>query len=115
MVLVPVVAVGAVGVPVNDGDAIVDRSVIALVFAVILTVFAATVVFNVVMLFVADVILVSKVDTVDEFTPPILFTDGASAVPLKSPANFMTPFALVVASGADELVILAATNAVVAI
>ena len=44
MVLVPVAAVGAVGVPVNDGDAIVALSAIALVFDVILFVFVVTLV-----------------------------------------------------------------------
>ena len=56
--LVPVVAVGAVGVPVNVGDAIVALSDIAVVLDVILNVFAATLVFNKVMLDVAEVILV---------------------------------------------------------
>ena len=61
---------------------------------VMLAVFEATFVFNVlievvldVILFVADVILVSKVAMVDEFTPPTVFTVGDAAVPLKSPAN----------------------------
>ena len=38
---------------------------------------------------------------VDESTPPTLFTIGSSAVPPKSFANFIIPFALVVASVAD--------------
>ena len=61
---------------------------------VMLAVLEATFVFNVlievvldVILFVADVILVSKVAMVDEFTPPTVFTVGDAAVPLKSPAN----------------------------
>ena len=52
---------------------------------------------------------------VDAFTPPTRFTVGDAAVPPKSPANCIIPFILVVASGAFELVILAATKAVVAI
>jgi hypothetical protein len=82
---------------------------------VILAVFASTLVFNVVMLAVALFILESKVVIVDEFTPPTLFTVGASAVPVKSPASFNIPLNSVVASGAIEFVIiLAATNSVVA-
>ena len=61
---------------------------------VMLAVLDATFVFNIlidvvleVILFVADVILVSKVAMVDEFTPPTVFTVGDAAVPLKSPAN----------------------------
>ena len=38
---------------------------------------------------------------VDEFTPPTLFTVGASAEPPKSFANLIIPFALEVASVAD--------------
>ena len=70
--LVPGKAVGAVGVPVNEGDAIVA--------------FNATVVGNVAI--------------VAELTPPMLFTVGASAVPPKSFANLSFPFTVVVASGA---------------
>ena len=61
---------------------------------VMLAVLDATFVFNVlidvvleVILFVAEIILVSKVAMVDEFTPPTVFTVGDAAVPLKSPAN----------------------------
>jgi hypothetical protein len=100
---------------------LLSSAVILAVFAatlvfneVMLAVFATTLVFNEVILFVADVILVSNVVIVDELTPPTVFTIGASAVPPKSPANFMTPLILVVASGANEFVMLAATNSVVA-
>ena len=72
---------------------------------VILAVFAATFVFNVlidvvldVILFVAEVILVSNVEIVDELTPPTVFTVGDVAVPLKSPANCIIPFVVVDAS-----------------
>ena len=68
---------------------------------VILAVFVFTVLVNVVMLFVfelkavvkevilfvLDAILVSKVEMVDEFTPPTVLTVGDIAVPLRSPAN----------------------------
>ena len=61
---------------------------------VMLAVLDATFVFNVlidvvleVILFVAEIILVSKVAMVDEFTPPTVFTVGDAAIPLKSPAN----------------------------
>jgi len=57
---------------------------------------------------------VGKIAIVDELTPPTLFTVGKSAVPPKSFDNFNFPLSVVVASGVDELVILAATNAVVA-
>ena len=36
---------------------------------------------------------------VDELTPPTLLTVGDAAVPPKSPANLIFPFAVVVASG----------------
>ena len=52
---------------------------------------------------------------VDELTPPTLFTVGNSAVPPKSFANLKIPFVVAVASDTDALVILAFTNAVVAI
>ena len=61
-----------------------------------------------------DAINVGKVPIVDELTPPTLFTVGKSAVPPKSFDNFNFPLSVVVASGVDELVILAATKAVVA-
>ena len=41
--------------------------------------------------------------------PPILLTIGASAVPLKSPANCTIPLAIVVASPALLLIILLST------
>ena len=52
---------------------------------------------------------------VDEFTPPTLFTVGASAEPPKSLVNLKIPFIVEVASDTDALVILAFTKAVVAI
>ena len=67
-----------------------------------------------VLLEVAVVILEFKVAIVAELTPPTLFTVGKSAVPPRSFANFNIPFKLVVASGTAALVMLAATNAVVA-
>ena len=72
MVLVPGAAVGAVGVPVNEGDVIVAFNAIVL----------------------------GNVEIVVELIPPILFTVGASAVPPKSLANLSFPFTDVVASGA---------------
>jgi len=60
-------------VPVKDGEAIVARNKISAVFAVILIVFEAINVGNVVI--------------VDESTPPTLFTEAApvtSAVPLNA-------------------------------
>ena len=136
-------AVGAVGVPVNDGDAIVARNNMAAVFAVMLDVFALMAVVLLVMLAVLAVIALvllvilevlaliavvlpvilkvfeaindGNVVIVDEFTPPTLFTVGKSAVPPKSFANFNLPFVVAVASGVASLVILAATKAVVAI
>ena len=65
---------------------------------VILAVFETTVLVKEVILFVADVILVSKVDMVDEFTPPTVFTEGDVAVPLRSPANWIIPFVVMEAS-----------------
>ena len=50
---------------------------------------------------VAEFTAEATVEIVDEITPPTLFTIGSSAVPPKSFANFMIPFALVVASVAD--------------
>jgi hypothetical protein len=51
-----------------------------------------------VIVFVAEVILVSKVAMVDELTPPTVFTVGTLAVPLKSPDKSIIPFVEVVAS-----------------
>ncbi len=79
--------VGAVGVPVNDGDAIVALNNISAVFAVILAVFAA--------------INVGKVVIVVELTPPTLFTVGNAAVPPKSFVSCIIPFEPDVASLAD--------------
>ena len=122
-------AVGAVGVPVNDGDAIVARNNISAMFVVILEVFALMAVVLLVILevlaLIAVVLLVilkvfeaindGNVVIVDEFTPPTLFTVGKSAVPPKSFVSFKIPFTVAEASEAVDLVTLAATNAVVAI
>ena len=62
---------------------------------------------------VAALIVVLIDPIVEEFTPPTLFTVGASAVPPKSLANFIIPFAMLVASVA-EFDICALTNAAVA-
>ena len=51
----------------------------------------------------------------EELDPPTLFTVGKSAVPPKSLVNCNLPFEVVVASGVAPFVMLAATNAVVAI
>ena len=107
-------AVGAVGVPVNDGDAIIALKNISAVFAVMLAVFADIALVLLVILAVFAEIKVGNVVIVDESTPPTLFTIGKSAVPPRSFANFNIPFTVAEASGAVELVILAATNAVVA-
>ena len=61
-----------------------------------------------------EVILVAIFEIVEELIPPTVFTIGAAAVPPKSPANCTIPFAAVVASVA-EFVILALTKAAVAI
>jgi hypothetical protein len=113
--IVPVAAVGAVGVPVNDGDAMVARNNISAMFVVILAVLALMAFVLLVMLavlalmaFVLLVILkvleairVGNVVIVDEFTPPTLFTVGKSAVPPKSFANFSIPLSVIVALVAD--------------
>jgi hypothetical protein len=64
---------------------------------------------------VAEFTFDATVVIVDELTPPTLFTVGNSAVPPKSLVNFKIPFVVAVASDTDALVILAFTNAVVAI
>ena len=63
--LVPGIAVGAVGVPVNEGDAIVARNNMSAVFAVILDVFIAILAVLEVILAVLDKILLDK-ETVSE-------------------------------------------------
>jgi hypothetical protein len=80
-------------------------SLFIIVFAVLLFVAAVIIVFKEVILevldvvlFVAVIILVSKVAMVAEFTPPTVLTVGDVAVPLKSPANCIIPFAVVDAS-----------------
>ena len=85
-----------------DARILVFNVVIDAVLAVILEVIDASAVValvtSAVKLDVADVILVSKVAMVDEFTPPTVFTVGEVAVPLKSPANWIIPFDVVDAS-----------------
>ena len=61
---------------------------LASLFTNVLTVFVA----------VAALIVVLIEATVEELTPPTLFTVGKSAVPPKSLASLMIPFAVVVAS-----------------
>ena len=80
---------------------VVASEVIAVVFAVILTVFDATV--------------VGKPAIVAAVIPPTLLTVGKSAVPPKSFVSFNIPFTVAEASEAVDLVTLAATKAVVAI
>ena len=92
---------GAVGVPVNEGDAMVALKAISAVFDVMLAVLAATAVGNVAI--------------VVELTPPTLFTVGKSAVPPKSLVNFSFPFVVEFASGMDAPPTRVVTNAVVAI
>ena len=62
--------------------------------------FLFTIVFDV-LSDVAELTDDTTVVIVDDKTPPTLFTTGSSAVPPKSFANFIIPFALVVASVAD--------------
>ena len=91
---------GAVGVPVNDGDAIVALKAISDVFVVILA--------------ELDAIKVGKVVMVAELTPPTLFTVGKSAVPPKSLVNLSLPLLLASASGVFAPPTKFETNAVVA-
>jgi hypothetical protein len=76
-----------VGVPVNEGDAIVALKAISDVFVVILA--------------ELDAINVGKVVIVAELTPPTLFTVGKSAVPPKSLVNLSLPFVVAFASAMD--------------
>ena len=75
-VLVPKAAVGAVGVPVKEGDAMVARNNRSDVFAVMLAVF--------------DAIKVGKVPIVVELTPPtalMVVVNVPVPLPLTSPVN----------------------------
>jgi hypothetical protein len=75
-VLVPGIAVGAVGVPVKEGEAIVARNNISEVLVVILAVLAA--------------INVGNVAMVDELTPPTLLVVVVNVpvpLPLTSPVK----------------------------
>jgi len=94
VVLVPAVAVGAVGTPVNVGEAIFAFSAMLFVLVVILAVLEITLVSNAAISFVLVVILnvleainVGKVLIVDELIPPTVLTVGADAVPPKSFVN----------------------------
>ena len=82
---------GAVGVPVNEGDAIVALNAISEMF--------------VVMLAVLDAIVVGNADIVDELIPPTLLTVGKSAVPPKSFVNLSLPFVVELASGVEDALI----------
>ena len=87
-------------------------SLFTMVLTLLLFVAAFTLVFKEVILevldvvlFVTEVILVSKVAMVEELTFPTVFTVGDVAVPLKSPANCIRPFAVVDASVGPETVV----------
>jgi hypothetical protein len=64
---------------------------------------------------VAESTFDATVVMVEELTPPTVLTIGEAALPPKSPANCIIPFEIEVASDTDAFVILALTNAVVAI
>ena len=98
--LEPAGAVGAVGIPVNEGDAMGALKAISDVFTVMLAVLDATEVGN--------------VPIVVELTPPTLFTIGKSAVPPKSLVNFSLPLVVASASGVIVPPIILETNSVVA-
>ena len=98
--LEPAGAVGAVGIPVNEGDAMGALKAISDVFTVMLAVLDATEVGN--------------VPIVVELTPPTLFTVGKSAVPPKSLVNFSLPLVVASASGVIVPPIILETNSVVA-
>ena len=98
--LEPAGAVGAVGIPVNEGDAMGALKAIFDVFTVMLAVLDATEVGN--------------VPIVVELTPPTLFTVGKSAVPPKSLVNFSLPLVVASASGVIVPPIILETNSVVA-
>ena len=108
VVFVPTAAVGAVGVPVKLGEAIVARNAISVILVVILAVLDVTLVSNAASTFVAlvisDVILAvlvailfvlaktaaGKLAIVEELTPPILFIVVEKVpvpLPLTSPVN----------------------------
>ena len=110
----PGAAVGAVGVPVNEGDAIVALKAISAIFVVILDVLAAMALVLDVILAVFAAIDVGNVARVEELTPPTLFTVGKSAVPPKSLVNFSLPLLVASASGVYEPPTKVETNAVVA-
>jgi len=89
-----------VGIPVNEGDAIVALKAISVVFTVMLAVLDATEVGN--------------VPIVIELTPPTLLTVGKSAVPPKSLVNFSLPLVVASASGVIVPPKIVETNSVVA-
>ena len=88
------------GIPVNEGDAIVALKAISVVFTVMLAVLDATEVGN--------------VPIVIELTPPTLLTVGKSAVPPKSLVNFSLPLVVASASGVIVPPKIVETNSVVA-
>ena len=88
------------GVPINEGDAMVALKAISDVFDV--------------MLAVLEAIKVGKVVIVAELTPPTLFTVGKSAVPPKSLVNFSLPLVVASASGVFVPPKIVETNSVVA-
>jgi len=90
VVLVPGEAVGAVGVPVNDGDAIVARNNISAALAVILAVFEVIAIVLLVILAVFEVINVGNDAIVEELKPPTLATvveKVPNPAPVTSPVN----------------------------
>jgi hypothetical protein len=77
--LLPVAAVGAVGVPVKDGEAIVALNAISAVLLVMLAVFEVTLVSSAVMLAVFEVTLVSSAVMLAVFAPTLFVKTNSAA------------------------------------
>ena len=93
-------------------------AVLLAIFVVLIAIFAMLVVILAVLEAMFAVFVVTdagNVEMVEELTPPIVFTVGASAVPPKSFVNLIFPFTLAVASGVAEPPTMEDTNSVVAI
>ena len=100
VLLVPAAGVGAVGVPVKDGEAIVALNAMSLVFVVMLAVFAVTLVSNEVILAVFEATFVCNAVILEVFDA-ILFV---FVVMLAVFVAMLDVFAVILAVFADTFV-----------
>ena len=110
VILIVVTALSAIFAVVTFASSILV--VVTASFAILAAVIFASAIFAVVTFASSILVVVTALFAILELSITPGATKGKSAVPVRSPANFILPFVVVVASGVNELAI---TNAVVAI